>query len=211
MKLNKFVLILAALALAVSLVVPVTAQMFTTVSVSNGDNANPSITFFNDTDTGFFRKSSNTIGITAGGTEVANLSSNGYNGPFRQTALALTDATYTIALSECGRTFVATKSSATQTFTLPALSGSAGCELTFIAGHASGEILVNAAATATCTITTFAAVGADADTAIVTDTSCDTGLKNTAATNAIGDTLTLVSDGTQWLGKGITSGIWAAQ
>lgn len=121
-----------------------------------------------------------------------------------------TTVTRTLLYTECGAVIIDNGSSSTQTYTLPAVAN-AGCQFTFIAGDAGGEILVNSAASATCVITSFAAVGADADTGIITDTSCNTGLKNTAATNAIGDSLTLISDGTRWLGVGITSGIWAAQ
>lgn len=125
-------------------------------------------------------------------------------------SIVTTASTRTLLVSECGAIVVGNATSGTQTFTLPGVANT-GCTFTFVAGHASGEILVNAAAVATCVITSFAAVGADADTGIVTDTSCETGLKNTAATNAIGDSLTITADGTRWLGVGITSGIWAAQ
>ena len=121
-----------------------------------------------------------------------------------------TTVTRTLLASECGSVVIDNGSSSTQTYTLPAVAN-AGCQFTFIAGDAGGEILINASTTITCVITTFGAVGTDADTTIVSDSSCQTGLKNTAATNAIGDNLTLVSDGTRWLGVGITGGIWAAQ
>lgn len=117
-------------------------------------------------------------------------------------------ATIAVTAGQTGGTFLATKGSATQTYTLPAVA--AGLKYTFICGHASGEILINSTSSADIIVTTFAAVGADADTAIVTTTGA-TGIKNTAATNAIGDSVTLVSDGVAWYGVGITSGIWAAQ
>ena len=125
-------------------------------------------------------------------------------------ATVTTAATATLGISDCGGVIVGTASSGTQVFTLPAV-GNSGCMITFVAGNAGGEVLANMAAAGTCVITTFGAVGATPTTAIVTDATCATGLKNTAATNAIGDSLTLVSDGTQWLGAGITSGIWASQ
>lgn len=117
--------------------------------------------------------------------------------------------TYDLATTDSGRVYVATKTSATQTYTLPAVA-TAGVTFTFICGHADGEILVTPQASEAIVITTFAAVGADADTAIVAP-AAGTGVKNTAATNAIGDSLTLVSSGTKWYGVGITSGIWASQ
>lgn len=116
--------------------------------------------------------------------------------------------TRTLTAAECGAVIVANHTTATQVFTLPAAS-TTGCMFTFIAGHADTEIQFKSAAVATCVITHFAAVGADADTAIVTDTSCEGGIKNTAGSNAIGDSITIISDGTRWLGVGIASGIWA--
>ena len=127
---------------------------------------------------------------------------------FSRNTIVTTAATRTLLPAECGSVIVGTASSGTQVFTLPAV-GNVGCTLTFITGHASGEVQFKTPAVLTCTFTHFAAVGADADTAIVTDTSCEGGIKNTAATNAIGDSITIVSDGTQWLGIGIASGIWA--
>lgn len=120
-----------------------------------------------------------------------------------------TDAdTIAVSASDSGRIYLATKGSATQTFTLPAVA--AGLNYTFICGHASGEILINPTGSVVLTIQTFAAVGVDADTAIVT-TAAGTGIKNTAATNAISNSVTLVSDGVGWYSTGITAGIWATQ
>lgn len=127
----------------------------------------------------------------------------------RRSVVTGTDATYALTAAQSGTVFVATKSSATQTYTLPSVA-TAGLTYTFICGHADGEILVTPAASQAIKIVTFAAVGADADTAIVAP-AAGTGVKNTAATNAVTDNLTLVSDGTQWFGIGITGGIWASQ
>lgn len=114
----------------------------------------------------------------------------------------------TLGEGDSNTVYIATKSSATQTFTLPAASLAAGVCYTFICGHASGEINVVAAGTDDVIATVFAAVGADADTSIVTTT--DKGVKNTGATNAVGDQITLVSDGVSlWYGVGIACGIWA--
>ena len=123
-----------------------------------------------------------------------------------------TAATQTLTYADCGAVIFGSAASGTQVFTLPDASDNSGCQFTFVSGHASGEILVNSedgTTDADCVITSFAAVGADADTGIVSDSPCR--LKNTAGTNAIGDSLTLISDGTGWKGLGITSGIWAAQ
>jgi hypothetical protein len=117
-------------------------------------------------------------------------------------------ATIAVTAAQSGGVFLATKGSATQTYTLPAVA--AGLMYTFICGHASGEILIDQAASEVITITSFAAVGADADTGIIA-TAAGTGIKNTAGTNAIGDSITLVSDGVGWYSVGITAGIWASQ
>jgi hypothetical protein len=130
----------------------------------------------------------------------------------RHKAVVGTDATVELTANDCGNVYVATATSGTQTYTLPAATN-AGCMFTFIAGHAGGEILIDAAADAQgFVVTTFAAVGADADTSILTEADGAPGIKNTAGTNAIGDSLTIVADGTlTWLGVGISTGIWAAQ
>jgi hypothetical protein len=127
------------------------------------------------------------------------------------TSSTATGAQTALTSADCGSVQVGAATSATMTYTLPSVTGLAGCQITFIAGHADTEILINSAAAATCVVTTFAAVGTDADTAIVTDASCNTGLKNTAASNAVGDNITLITDGTSWYGVGLTAGIWATQ
>lgn len=73
--LNK-ALITLALLLGVS-ATPALAQNFSSVAVLNGSCSAPSFTFFNDTDTGFFRASANTIGVCVGGVQVATINSNG--------------------------------------------------------------------------------------------------------------------------------------
>lgn len=47
---------------------------------SNGSVAAPSITFGSDTDTGFYRKASNTLGVVVGGVEVGVIGSTGFIG-----------------------------------------------------------------------------------------------------------------------------------
>jgi hypothetical protein len=91
--------------------------------------------------------------------------------------------------------WVATKNSATQTYTLPAVAE--GLTYTFVCGHADGEILVNPTGTVSFTGTGFATVAG-------------TGIKNTAATNVVGDTVTLVSDGVGWYATNV-QGTWATQ
>jgi hypothetical protein len=132
-----------------------------------------------------------------------------FNRPLIRTAAT----TLTLTAADCGAVILSVHTTATQTFTLPTAADVPGCEFTFTAGHAGTEILIDAAADAQGFVfTNFAAVGADADTAIVTEADGAPGIKNTAATNAIGDSLTLMSDGVlTWHGVGIASGIWAAQ
>lgn len=104
---------------------------------------------------------------------------------------------------------IATKGSATQTFTLPAAT-TAGIELDFVCGHASGEILINPASGEKIVGQVFSAIGADADTAQISNTT--TGIKNTAATNVLGDRIKLISDGVDtWFISGLPQGIWATQ
>lgn len=135
------------------------------------------------------------------GTAVGSLASG-------RPSIVTTAATRTLLATECGAVIVGNATASTQVFTLPAIAN-AGCQFTFIAGHADTEIQFKSATAVTCVFTHFAAVGADADTAIVTDASCEGGIKNTAASNAVGDSITIISDGTRWLGVGIASGIWA--
>ena len=121
-------------------------------------------------------------------------------------------ATRTLADSEAFSIVIATKGSATQTFTLPtAASVGAGCQFTFIAGSAAGEILVDPNDADDIKGSAFAAIGADADTATLAPAD-NTGIKNTAGTNVLGDNITLVSDGvTTWYVLGMPTGVWATQ
>lgn len=117
-------------------------------------------------------------------------------------------ADVTIGESDAFSIYIQTSSSGVQTYTLPSAASVPGAQLTFICGNASGEINFVTAGTDDVIATHFAAVGADADTAIITTT--DKGLKNTGATNAVGDQCTIVSDGVgKWYGVGINCGIWA--
>jgi hypothetical protein len=125
-----------------------------------------------------------------------------------QKTVSITASDATLTAEDSGKVFICTKTS-TQTFTLPtAAAAGGGCVYTFICGDATGEINFVTAGTDDTIATHFAAVGVDADTAIITTT--DKGLKNTGATNAIGDQCTIVSDGVgKWYGVGINCGIWA--
>ena len=124
----------------------------------------------------------------------------------RPTSIQLTAATYAVNANETGTTFIATRASSTQVFTLPPIARNpAGLVYSFICGDAGGEIRVDPFNTSD---TILAKTREDAGTSIVTN-STDIGIKNTASGNVIGDHITLVSDGvSQWYMLG-ESGAWA--
>ena len=131
---------------------------------------------------------------------------------YKRKVISTDAATRTLTVDESGSVVIATKGSATQTFTLPvAATAGAGAEYSFICGHASGEILVDPDDADDIKGMALAAVGADADTATLAPAD-NTGIKNTAASNVLGDSIILVSDGvTSWYVLGMPSGIWATQ
>jgi hypothetical protein len=100
----------------------------------------------------------------------------------RRPVIVTDEATLALKAEKSGAVIRATKTSATQTFALPAPT-TAGLEYTFICGHADGEINIDPGA-ATYTIT-----GRNIAVAAAKD------LKNSAASNVVGDSVTLVSDG----------------
>lgn len=112
------------------------------------------------------------------------------------------DTTVTVAMS--GRMFIATAASGTQTFTLPNAGTTQGYEYEFVCGHASGEVLItpNAGDKIVCKATVDGAVVAPA---------AGTGVKNTAATNIIGDHLRLKFDGVDTWYAISQAGTWASQ
>jgi hypothetical protein len=125
-------------------------------------------------------------------------------GYMRQTEILATgDKTVTTAMS--GRVFKATLGSATQTFTLPLASTANGCMYTFICGSAAGEILINPNAADQISIKGLV----DHSTSV--KPTAGTGVKNTAATNVLGDYLTLVCDGVNGWDEVDGAGIWASQ
>lgn len=122
-----------------------------------------------------------------------------------KTAGTTTAATATLTSEDSGKVVIATASSGTQVFTLPD-AAIPGQRFTFVCGHASGEILVNPITGQNIVGKTH---GAENGTGIAT--ANDAGIKNTAATNVIGDHCTLVSDGvTSWFMTSV-AGVWAAQ
>lgn len=117
---------------------------------------------------------------------------------------AVSGASETVSASESGKLYVQTASSGTTTFTLP--SAAAGLWYSFVCGHASGEILINPASGDAIVGKTH---GAENGTGIAP--AAGTGIKNTAATNVVGDFCTLTClDGTTWYMTSV-AGVWASQ
>lgn len=106
-----------------------------------------------------------------------------------------------------GATFITNRTSTTTTYTLPAASAAnAGLKFRFLLGNVGTELLVNPIGTDTISIK-----GANTATAANITTAAGAGIKNTAATHILGDTVELLSDGAgQWKMTN-ESGTWAAQ
>jgi len=114
---------------------------------------------------------------------------------------ATTPPTLTPAL--VGQVAICTKSSGNQTFTLPPAQ-TYGLPYTFVCANAGGEILVNPVGTDTISIK-----ASEGGASVIT--AAGVGIKNTAATNVVGDHVTLISDGvSQWV-MIAQSGTWASQ
>jgi hypothetical protein len=112
-------------------------------------------------------------------------------------------ATLTLTPEDSFSVTYATKSSATQTFTLPTSTGS-GNEFTFVCGDAGGEILINGGAS-----DVFNLKASEGGAAVAT--AAGTGCKNTAATNVKGDRITLIDIAANNYTAVGQSGIWATQ
>lgn len=117
---------------------------------------------------------------------------------------AVTAETEAINAAESGKVYVQTRSSTTVTFTLPAAA--AGLTYTFVCGHADSEILINPQTGDAIVGKTH---GAENGTGIAP--AAGTGIKNTAATNVVGDHCTLTAlDATTWYMTSV-AGVWASQ
>ena len=127
-------------------------------------------------------------------------------GSVRGSAIVTDDATRTLVTIESGALVVATKTSSTQTFTLPAAT-EAGWTFTFKVGNGAeaGEIKIDPAGSDVIQCKATNDSGAEVRTA------GGTGIKNTAATNVDGDYITLVADGVITWHTVAQSGIWASQ
>ena len=105
-----------------------------------------------------------------------------------------TTATITIAASDTGTTYIAKRSSSTQTFTLPS-AATAGLTYTFINGHVDGMIYIKGQSGDTINCKS----NADGTDRVSVSVAATTGIRNNSATNVLGDNITLVSDGiTTW-------------
>jgi len=122
----------------------------------------------------------------------------------RRSSVVTDAAEITVTAAQSGTAFLCTAASGTQIFTLP-LAATGGLFYTFVCRHASGEIHVGVG---TGDNITGKSHGAENGTALTSTTS--TGLlKNTAATNVLGDFTTLQSDGvTGWHMTGV-AGVWS--
>ena len=117
----------------------------------------------------------------------------------KQDNLRLSDEdTYqlTVEQGQVGFTYIGTKGSATQVISLPPPT-TKGLRFDFVCGHADGEINVNPGAA------TYKIQGSAIAVAATKD------LKNTAATNVLGDSVSLVSDGVDTWWMTAIQGTWA--
>lgn len=126
-------------------------------------------------------------------------------GFLRPTPTITTASAVTLTFADSGRAYLCTASSGTQTFTLPTAASAPGGSYTFSCGHAGGEILVTPNAADQISIKGLV----DHSTSV--KPAAGTGVKNTAATNVIGDHLTIVSDGVLTWHEVSGAGIWASQ
>lgn len=123
----------------------------------------------------------------------------------RPTVVNLVPTAVTLALADADKVSIQTLASGTQTYTLPAAAAAPGAVFTFICQHASSEILINPNAADQISIKGLV----DHSTSV--KPAAGTGVKNTAATNVIGDHLTLVSDGVLTWYEIAGAGVWASQ
>lgn len=214
---RRFLLLLAGLALGLSLLTPVGAQLFTSITVGGGDASSPAISFHGDTDTGIFSPSANTLGFATGGSSRLTLTSTGLAMPGadfqilgnlraqRPVTVSTSAGPITLATTDCNRVVVAARTSTTTEWVLPTAAAVPGCVFTFVTTSAASEVLLTPVTGDNFQIK---ATG-DAGASVVTTAS--TGVKNTALTNVIGDTLTVVSDGLLTWIMIAQGGIWATR
>ncbi len=123
-------------------------------------------------------------------------------GSGNQAVLSTNAATETLTATDSGRITVCTRTSTTQVFTLPVAAP--GLIYQFVTISAASEVLVNPG-----NGTDVFQIKATNDGASVV-TAAGVGIKNTAATNVVGDSIWLVGTLGVWISLG-QSGIWASQ
>ena len=116
-----------------------------------------------------------------------------------------TTATITVEASDTGTTYIAKRSSSTQTFTLPSAS-TAGLTYTFINGHVDGMIYIKGQSGDIINCKS----NADGTDRVSVSVAATTGLRNNSATNVLGDNITLVSDGNSTWWMTAQSGIFSS-
>ncbi len=147
-----------------------------------------------------------TIGGTLGVSGVTTLATTTINGTLvskRGVSIVplVGSTTLTTALSDT--VYIAASTTQEQTFTLPSALN-AGLVFTFIAASAGGAISVVPAGSDTISIK-----ASEGGASVVT--AGGIGITNTAATNVVGDHITLVSDGVSQWHMISQSGIWASR
>lgn len=123
----------------------------------------------------------------------------------RPTVVNLVPTAVTLTVLDSPKVSIQTLATGTQTYTLPAAAAAPGAVFTFVCQHAGSEILINPNAADQISIKGLV----DHSTSV--KPAAGTGVKNTAATNVIGDHLTLVSDGVLTWYEIAGAGIWASQ
>lgn len=116
--------------------------------------------------------------------------------------VATNAATETLTATDSGRVTICTRTSTTQVFTLPVAA--LGLVFQFVTTSAASEVLVNPG-----NASDVFQIKATNDGASVV-TAAGVGIKNTAATNVVGDSIWLVGNVGGWISVG-QSGIWATQ
>jgi hypothetical protein len=132
------------------------------------------------------------VGDVTGDVTGEVIGTGGITGPAPEVGI---DDTIDVGTFPSGTVFVATKTSATQVYTLP--TAAPGLRYTFICGHADGEIIIKPSA---------AGQGINGKGFAVTHSA---GIENDAGSNAVGDAVTLVGvSATAWYAESVI-GTWS--
>jgi hypothetical protein len=152
---------------------------------------------------------SSTLAVTSAITATGGVSLGGEidaNGnvidEFLRTVVTKTDD-YTITTADCGTVLI--MSTDTKTFTMPAVAaGNLGCEITFINNAADGGAIINISPNASDWI-------AGQCSAVIFAATDDKDMQNTKATHDIGDTVTIISNGSTGWNIVACNGVWAQE